>query len=300
MGLEKEIWKSDIIGGLYRKNRFLQYATSGDQYVLQGKVVHIPNANAASGNAKNRTSLPAAVTKRTDTDVTYALDEFTSNPVLIPNIDTIQLSYDKRASVTREDMAALIQIVANWMLRYWSPSTSQQIIRTTGDLATTTLDGATGQRRKLLKDDLLTARTILNKQDVPEEGRVALIPSDQMVSLLKDPDLLRRDFAGEVDIRNGVVSRIYGFELLERSATQPYDNALMPKDPGTGAAGTDCMSTLCWHPDMVERAMGTIDTFYRENDPTYYGNILSFLLMAGGRQRRADGKGVVAIVEATA
>ena len=302
MALEKELWRTDIIGALYRDNEFLRRATSGDEYVLQGKVVHIPNANAGSGAVKNRTSLPANVTKRTDIDVVYALDEYTSNPILIPNIDTIQLSYDKRASVMKEDMSSIKQLVAEWMLRNWAPTTQDQILRTSGASTAATADLATGQRKGLDKGDLRRARTKLNKQNFPKDGRVALIPSDQMDFLLQDSDMLKRDYAQEIDVRGGQIVRLFGFELIERSSVLLYDNTVTPvvKDPGAGGAGTDNQATLCWHPDAVERALGTVDVFERKDDPTYYGDILSFLLMAGGRQRRADGKGIVSIIEATA
>ncbi|WP_080058974.1 phage capsid protein [Spirosoma aerolatum] len=300
MALEKEIWRTDIVSNLYKDNDFMKYATIADQYVLAGKVVHIPNANSASGVVKNRSSLPASVTKRTDIDVTYALDEYTTNPVLIPNIDDIQLSYDKRQSVMQEDRAALNQLVAEWMLRSWAPTVAAQYLRTTGAAVVGAANGATGNRKGLTKEDVRKARTKLNKQNAPKDGRVALIPSDQMDFLLSDSDLLKRDYAGEIDMKGGVISRLFGFELLERSTVLEYDNATTPvvQDPGASGAAANNQAALFWHPFAVERALGTVDIFSHEGAPTYYGDILSFLLMAGGRQRRNDGAGIVAVIEA--
>ena len=300
MALEKEIWRTDIVGNLYKDNEFLTRATNADQYVLAGKVVHIPNANAASGAVKNRSSLPASVTKRTDIDVVYALDEYTSNPILVPNLDEIQLSYDKRESVMSEDMSAIKQLVAEWMLRNWAPTTAAQFLRTTGAAVTGAADSATGNRKGLTKEDVRKARTLLNKQNIPKAGRVALIPSDQMDFLLSDADLLKRDYAQEIDMKGGVITRLFGFDLLERSSTLVYTNASTPvvKDPGDAGAAADNQAALFWHPSAVERALGTVDVFERLGDPTYFGDIFSFLLMAGGRQRRNDGKGIVAVIEA--
>ncbi|GAB2586559.1 phage capsid protein [Spirosoma areae] len=302
MALEKEIWRTDIVGNLYKDNEFLNRATNADQYVLAGKVVHIPNANAASGAVKNRTSLPASVTKRTDIDVVYALDEYTSNPILVPNLDTVQLSYDKRTSVMEEDMAAIKQLVAEWMLRNWAPTTAAQFLRTTGAAVGGAADSATGNRAGLTKEDVRRARTMLNKQNIPKQGRVALIPSDQMDFLLSDSDLLKRDYAGEIDVKGGVITRLFGFDLMERSSTLVYTNAGTPvvKDPGAAGAATDNQAAIFWHPSAVERALGTVDVFDNIGDPTYYGDIFSFLLMSGGRIRRNDGKGIVAVIEAAA
>ncbi|MGA0556537.1 hypothetical protein ACO2Q8_07800 [Larkinella sp. VNQ87] len=299
MALEKEIWQTDIVGNLYKGNDFLTRSTNVDQYVLAGKVVHIPNAGAGSGVVRNRSSLPATVTKRTDTDIVYALDEYTSNPITIPNIDTIQLSYDKRASVIGEDMASIRELVADWMLRNWAPTAAAQFLRTTGAAVLSASPGATGNRKGLTKEDLKKARLAMNKQNIPQEGRVALIPSDMMDFLLSDADLLKRDKSLELDVKGGVIAKLYGFELMERSATLVYTNAATPvvKDPGQATAATDNQAAILWHPSIVERALGTVDMFERLGDPTYYGDIYSFLVMAGGRIRRGDGKGIFAIIE---
>ena len=78
MAIQKEIWMAAIVEGLFASNSFLSKAFNADEYVNNGKIVHIPNAGAASGTKKNRTSLPATVTKRTDIDVTFPLDEYTA------------------------------------------------------------------------------------------------------------------------------------------------------------------------------------------------------------------------------
>lgn len=299
MALEKEIWREDIVGGLYKGNEFLLRSKDESGSVLSGKVVHLPQAGVASGIVKNRTTLPATVNKRSDTEVTYVLDEYTSNPILIPNIDTVQLSYDKRASVLEEDMATIRQVTADWMLRIWAGQTAAQIIRTTGAAVTAKAAGATGTRKAFTKDDLRAARLKLNNQNIPKEGRVALIPSDMMDTLLADSDLLKRDYGNELDLKNGVIVRLFGFDLMERSTVNIYDATATPvvKDPDAASAVTDNASVLCWQPMAVERALGTVDMFERLGDPTYFGDIYSLLLMMGGRQRRGDLKGVVSIVE---
>ena len=43
--------------------------------------------------------------------------------------------------------------------------------------------------------------------------------------------------------------------------------------------------------------MGSTQMFAKEGDPTYYGDIYSFLQRLGGRARRADGKGVLGLIQ---
>lgn len=301
-GLIKEIWRKEIIGSLFKNNEFLNYAVKADHLVVEGTIVHISQAGIPSGIEVDRTSLPATVSERTDSDITYSLKEFTSNPKLVRNIDTIQLSYDKMQSVISEDMNNLREKVADWMLRLWTPAEAAAILRTTGDAVAGAAPSATGNRKGLRKEDLKAARLKLNKQNVPKDGRKALIPSDMMDFLLSDPDLLKRDSSMELDVKGGVVARLYGFDLIERSTGNIYDNTATPvaKNPGAAGAATDNQAALLWHPDFVERAVGNVEAFYDIDNPTYYGSIFSFLMMMGGRRRREDAKGVIALIEAAA
>ncbi|TKT89478.1 phage capsid protein [Dyadobacter frigoris] len=302
MALEVEIWKKEIIGLLYKSNEFLDYCVKADEYVNLGKIVHIPGSGQPSNVEIDRTILPATISKRTDTEVTYTLKEFTSDPKLVTNLETLQYSYDKVQSVLREDMATIREKVADWMLRLWSPADAASILRTTGAAVTSAAPGATGNRKGLTKEDLKKARLVMNKQKVLKEGRVALIPSDQMDFLLSDPDLLKRDVSMELDIKGGVITRLYGFDLIERSDVMIYTEAGTPvaKNPGAAGAATDNQATLLWQRDCVERAMGDVKMFYDIDKPEYYGSLFSFLIMMGGRGRRPDGKGVLSIVEASA
>ena len=79
MAIQKEIWTKYIQENLFKDNEFLNYAFNADQYVLEGKVVHIPNAGSTANVVKNRTTLPATVIQRADVDITYSIDEFTTD-----------------------------------------------------------------------------------------------------------------------------------------------------------------------------------------------------------------------------
>ncbi|GFR90305.1 ATP-dependent Clp protease proteolytic subunit [Elysia marginata] len=299
---ERKAWtfsrwaKEDPKEGLYKNNEFLNKAANADQYVLQGKVVHIPQAGAPSGVVRNRTTKPASVVQRGDTDVTYALDEYTANPTHISNADTVEVSYDKRQSVLKENLNKLKEVVADWMLYHWAPVTAN-LITTTGDDAGATAPSATGDRKLFTKEDLKKARLMLNKANVAREGRVALLPSEMMDQLLNDPDLKRRDSSMELDMKGGVVTRLYGFDLMERSNVLIYHTGNTVKKPYANGAAGDRECALVWQEDAVERALGQVKFFEKTDDPQYYGDIYSFLVRMGGRKRREDGVGVLGIVQ---
>ena len=178
MAVEREIWEGDIVEKLYAENPHLSLCVNADQYVLAGKVVHIPQAGAAPDVVKNRSSLPAAVKKRTDTDITYPLDEYTSDPVHISNAETIEPSYDKRMSVMADTHMALNETVGVVTIRNWAPSGSARIIRTSGEAVAAHMPGATGMRKKFLKAELKKAQKQMNKDNIPTSDRYAMFDAD--------------------------------------------------------------------------------------------------------------------------
>lgn len=301
MAVQVEIWERDIVEGLWADNAFLNFALNADQYVLQGKVVHIPQAGASPGVKVNRDELPATVTRRADTDITYAIDEITSDPVHIPNADTVELSYDKRTSVTSETRAAIYEAAALNMIFRWSPSEAARIARTTGDAVPAHLPAATGTRKALKLSDLKDAQKQFNKDNVPSADRYVLIDAEMYDQITNEMTATQqRDFLAAYDEKNGILGRIFGFNVIMRSQVMRYTNAATPvkKDWSAAGAEADNAAVLCWQKNSVERALGDVKFFEDLGNPQYYGDIYSSLLRLGGRIRRSDGKGVLAIVQA--
>lgn len=296
-GIQKEIWEADIVANLFKNNQFLNYAFNADQYVLQGKVVHIPNAGGTPSVSKNRSSLPATVGQRTDVDITYNLDEYTSDPVLIPNADTVELSYDKRQSVTGEAQSALRETVAENLLVKWAPTT---VLKTTGSAVAASAPSGTGNRKAIVLADLQAAMKALNKNDIPNESRYALFSAemyDQFITSLSATQY--RDFSQAYDPVNGILGRLYGFNIMMRSSVLIYDASYAVKAVGAAGATTDNEAVLCWQQNSVERALGEVKFFEDMQNPLYYGDIYSFLVRMGGRIRRNDSKGVLVIAQDT-
>jgi hypothetical protein len=302
MAVQKEIWINDIVGNLFKANPHLAYAMNADSFVLAGKVVHIPNAGSKPAVKRNRKNFPATVTLRQDSDVTFTLDEYTSDPIKIENADKYELSYDKRQSVIGEQSAAISELVGDWFFRYWAPTKKDMIVRTTGDAVAAHMPEATGNRKKITVADVKRMQKLFNKNNIPKEGRVACLDADMYDQLTDDMTLTQyRDFSQYLNVKDGTVGKLYGFTFLDsRSTVLNYTNAATPapKDPGATGTATDNAAALFWHRDLVVRALGEKEFFDNEGDPTHYGDIYSALLRAGGRIKREDGKGVYALVQA--
>lgn len=303
------IWNMFIMSNLFKDNDFLNKCHIADENVVNGKIVVIPQAGAKSAVTKNRSSLPASVTTRTDDSIVYLIDEFTTDPKRIENAEKYELSYEKMASILSEDLSAIKEAVAENILYEWVRAftysgagnvAAAPVLRTGGAAVGSHLPSATGNRRLFTPDDLKAARTLMNKQNVPKENRVALMSSDMLDQLMNDSTLKTRDVAKELDMKTGVIAQLYGFEIMERSSVTIYDNTGTPvvKAPGALAASTDNDGVVCFQKNAVERAVGTVTMFQDLANPLYYGDIYSMLVRAGGRKRRKNAEGIVSIVQA--
>lgn len=303
MAVQTELWVDYIINNLFKENQFLNFADDDGAYVLNGSVVHIPQAGAKPTVVKNRTVFPGVAVRRTDTDVTYPLDVFSTDPTHIPKADTMEISYDKQESVLGEHRLTIGESIADEILYKWvNGLAATHILRTTGTATANSLaPGATGNRKALLKADLKRAQTLMNKNKVLKTDRFALLPTDLFSELMDDSDLMKRDGAqgGELDMKDGKIMRLYGFTIMERSETTIFDNAGTPaaKAPGAATAISDNQAVICWQKNAVTKTLGAVDFFEDTNNPLYYGDVYSAQVKAGGRRKRNDAHGVVVIVQ---
>jgi len=298
MAIQKEIWMNTIVEGLFADNSFLSKSVNADEFVNDGKTVHIPNAGAASNTKKNRSSFPATVKTRNDIDLTFTLDEFTTDPVRIPHADTVELSYNKRESVIRTDRAKLINDVSEDILYQWMPASANSI-STTGSAVVAHTSGATGNRKAFTEADVSNAMTKFDEQDIPQEGRYMLIDAQMYKQLLKSLTTNEAQaFHAAVDVKKGVLGELHSFKIMKRSRVARYNAAGDKLEPTASGNGTDNAAVLAWHENSVCRALGEVEVFENEKDATYYGDILSFLARCGGRGMRNGVEGLLAIKQA--
>ncbi len=306
MALQKEIWQKDIVDNLFKNNEFALRAFNADMYVLLGKVVHIPVAGAAATVKKNLTEFPQTAVKRTDSEITYAIDTFYSMPRQIEQIEKYELSYDKRQSVLGEDQQGLIETAMENLLYRWAPLVANTVL-TDGAATLATVDGGTGNRKKFTKAALATIKLKMDKAKIPVSGRVALLTADHYNQFLDSLSEAERTDVGRVaDLANGVVGKFLGFDIMMRSSVLRYrgaDGAYVVVDELDAAYAAsdktaDRGASLVYHDKSVERAKGSVEIFENGGQAEYYGDVFSMLLRLGGRIRRTAG--VYAVVEAAA
>lgn len=295
MALNKQIWLSTIQENFYPNDSFAIHSVDDSAFVNY-KTVHVPNAGAPSGVVINRTTKPATVNQRTDNELTYDIDELTTNPIHIPNVDVVELSYDKRQSVLMNDRQQLQKAAMENLLYKWAAAGSA--IKTSGDTAAAhTSATATGTRKKITKGDVLKIATKFNVDDVPLEGRYLLLDASMYNDLLEDlTDKELSAYLASANAQGGVLGRLYGFDIMMRSRVLRLNDGAVVKWDAEGVA-TEVAAGLAWQQGCVSRALGEVKMFDSTDNPLYYGDIYSFLLRTGGALRRYDKKGVVLLSE---
>ncbi|MDY3363845.1 hypothetical protein PG623_07515 [Riemerella anatipestifer] len=313
MGLEKEIWKKTIEEKLLQDNSFLNHISDvSEDNIVNGKIVHIPQAGEPSKVVKNRTIFPAEVKRRNDGEVLYKIDEYTTDPVYISNAETVELSYDKRRSVLDRDVENLSEDVAEGMLMNMVVSPigenktlpQKNILETTGAATSVLLEGATGNRKKWTLLDLQKMQNLMRTQKAWQEGQMfALLPANAILDIFPADSPVTATYmqmVTEEERRNGIIYKVQGFNILIRSSVFTMTESKEFKGFGSVVNNSDSEAAIFWNKNMVEKAYGDIETFDRERDPQYYGDIYSFLVRMGGRAKRKNFEGVAVLKQANA
>lgn len=298
MALNVEIWIRSIVEKFWPNNSFVLQSVDHSDYV-NGKTVHVPNAGAGAGITKNRSSYPAEVGSRTDYDLTYDIDKFEADPLLSQNLEEVELSYDKRTSMLQQSKENLRQAVIEDILHNWAKGVTNKIT-TDGSAEDAHIPSATGKRKAMTKATVMEVKKKMDLDDVPAEGRCMLLDSvmyNQLLASLTDAEVV--NFLAGANPETGVIGKYLGFEFYERSRALKTAAGGTLKDWGKSEAATDSAAGLAWQKGCVSRAMGEVVAFENTKDATYYGDVFSFGMRAGGSPIRHDKKGVVLIYQAS-
>lgn len=299
MALNKEVWQSAIIDNLFADDSFAAKSVD-DSAFIDNKTVHIPNAGAPSRVMTNRTEKPATIKTRTDNDLTYNMDELTTDPIYIPNIETIQFSYNKRESVISNDRRQLQQSAHVNLLHRWGKGAESNVVLTTGgEIDAHTSDTATGKRKSITRNDVYALMTKFDADDIPQADRYLLLDAYMYVQLLADlTNADKQAFYASANAQKGVLGELAGFQIMKRSRVLRLNATKKVVEWGATGAATELAAGFAWQEQCVSRALGGFHMFSDIDSPTYYGDIYSFLIMTGGACRRYDKKGVALIAEA--
>jgi hypothetical protein len=190
--------------------------------------------------------------------LTFDLDSYTTDPIKISLAETVELSYSKRESVIRQDRAKLQDVISEGILAKWFPPATNSI-KTTGSAVPAHTPSATGNRKAFTKDDVRAAMKVFNKQNVPQTDRYLLIDADmydQLLASLTAQEAMA--FHAGVDVANGIVGKLFSFNVMMRSRVGVYATAGTFKEWSAAGAATDNAAALAWHTNSICRALGEV------------------------------------------
>jgi hypothetical protein len=300
MALQQEIWVNDIQEKLFAGAEFVTRSVDHSAFI-ENKIVHLPQAGTAPSIEKNRAVYPATISQRTDAETTYQLNEYTTDPIHITDIDELQTSYDKRNSVLGQHIDVMNDRIALETAFSWSTDTVANQVVTTGAASSLALaPSATGTRLELTKEDVRSVAALFDRQNVPSMNRVLVLPSDMYYQLFSDTTLISGDYMRRSSLEGGVIAQLYGFDIMIRSAVATFAEATgtyTKKAVGAAGAATDSLGALAFQTNSVSNALGDIKVYSDEDKPEYYGSIFSAMLMHGAAKLRSDEKGIASIVQ---
>ena len=296
MALQKEIWINSIVELLFADNTFAARSVNHSAFVTD-KTVHVPNAGSAPNVVKNRSSFPGTASQRTDYDLTYDINEYSTDPVHLQHSEEVELSYNKRESILKQMKTALADNVHADLVVSWVPSGYAKV-GTSGAAAPAHMSSSTGNRQAMTKADVLAVKNLFDLDDIPQTGRCMLLDAvmyNQLMSSLSESEAAA--FNASVDAQRGILGRLYGFDFYMRSTVLRVNAAGTTINPT--AAATTSAAGIAWQEDCVSRAEGEHKIFDDSDNPLYYGDVMSALVRAGGHYMRNDKKGVAVIYQVT-
>jgi len=297
MALQQEVWIQDIQENLFKGQEFISSSVDHSAFVDKA-IVHLPQAGANPTVETNRSVFPATITERTDSEATYALRNYSTDPIRLRNLDEIQTSYSKRTSILGQHTELLNETIGDNVAFDWGITSGARIVKTSGSAVGDALaPGATGTRKQVERLDIRNLAKILDRDNVSMSGRMLLMQTDLFYQLFADDANVSRDFMNKSSQEAGVIAELYGFKIMHRPTVNVYDNTFTKKAIGAATAITDDLGCIAWQSSFVSNALGDIRVYANENVAEHYGSIFSAEVEHAGAILRSDSKGVAALVQ---
>jgi hypothetical protein len=267
--LNQEAWMSDYKETLNLEASFLSRMTDLGAFV-NNEFIHFPNAGALTKSmTENQNTFPLSFEQRTDSTIDIKMTQFSTTPVLITDLESFQVSADKRNSVVGQKNREVIE--------YAGDKVFSKIIAGVDAAHTVTYTDT------LTFEDIVKVQALLDMDNVPQADRSLELTVEQYYQLAQDPKVLPMYASGLNVVQSGSFLEIAGIKLYKRPRI---------------ATVAGKMAGIAYHKGSVGAAVSSIKTFVQYDHPLYLGTILTNAMWLGAGVLRTDKKGVVALVKA--
>lgn len=269
MSIVKEIWTDQVMENFYPDTSFLMYVKDFSADV-NNNIIHLTEAGVDPEVLTNNTTYPIEIVgTRADTDLPIQLDKFETKNTVVRRPDVIQLNYNQLDSVLmghRNTLRTTTGIKAAHAYCPNSDSSFTPVFGTTGE----TSEGV----KRMTITDVLKMKRMYDNLDIPLDKRFLILHPNHLEDLILEDTKTFKDI---VDIKNGVLNRFAGFNVLQFTKNPRYNSDTLAKVALNAApSSTDTFCSFTFYGDEVMKADGDIYMYLREDDPEQRGAIVGF------------------------
>ena len=295
-----KIFGKEIQKNLFPDNSFYKNSRLDGGVNVKAKTIQVPQSGSAPTVLVNPSSFPLTIAQRTDDTIEYSVDLFATAPIHIEDVNLMVINYDKRKDVLEDHVNTLNTAIANKMAYTWAAGllvADGNVLKTTGAARPSTYGGV--DVKKVTYNDIVALSTKMDEDEIPEDGRFLLVPSQMYADLLGINEFISVDYKDKA-VAKGSVGTILGFTIYKRSKAVKFNATFVLKAYTDANATTDRDGILAWQKSFVRRAEGTVKVYSEIDKPTYLGSIYNAAVRSGGVAGRSDNKGVYSLAQETA
>ena len=254
---KKELREKELIKHFRHKGTWLEKIPSKQQWV-DNDVIKINEEGADPEVLIDNNTYPISASQRTDGSIVIALHKYDTTNTEVTDDEIYALPYDKKGSVQRQHRETLEEKTEEHALHSLAPmgDTAETPV-----LVTTGPDDGTG-RKRLVKKDIKTLMTKLNKLKVPKAGRMLVLSAEHLDDLLEEDADLYRNYMDHVEGKPA--KKLYTFELYDSIFAPQYDATTKAKIPFNSATiGKE--ASVAIYLKGAAKARGSVKVYMRDS-----------------------------------
>lgn len=268
MGLNKQIWISQIKENFYPERSFLQKVLDFSGLV-ENDSLHFASAGIDPKVLVNNTTYPIKIVGRDDEDQEIVLDKFETENTIVRRPEAIEYAYDKLESVIKQHRDTLQTSTARKAIHAFAPdsdSVNTPLVLTTGSV--------TNGRKRMTFEDLLTLKERFDDALMPLDDRYIVLHPKHVTDLLLE-DI--KTFKELTDFKEGEPNRFAGFGIYEYPFMPTYrkESGIYKKNV-FGSTDTAYFASVAFCKSEVMKADGDIYMYSRVDDPEERATIVGF------------------------
>jgi len=284
---KKELREKELIKNFRHKGTWLERIPSKQQWV-DNDVIKINEEGADPDVLINNNIYPISISQREDGSIVLELYKYDTTNTVVTDDEIYALPYDKKGSVQRQHRETLEELTEEHALHSLAPLADSE---DTPVLVSTGPDDGTG-RKRLVKKDIRTLMTKLNKLKVPKTGRMLILSPTHLDDLLEeDADL----FKNYMDHKEGKpAKKLYTFEMYDSIFAPQYDTTTKTKIPfGSETAGSE--ASVAVYVKGSAKARGSVKVYMRDasTDPENRESVIGMRLYFIAIPYRKKGQGAI-------